>query len=202
MTKYIRALFYILWRFKIVSIFNSKVITLLGMICALVLGSNNVAFAQNKKAPQNDVSISDAAIASSNSTPAVPLTQDEAANHNIPCPSFWSVQANPSVENSLSYVHDSGKIAISVTYIASLSGNNVTPNTFARVSAEQMNCTLPVKSNVLSNAWAFTCDNDIEALVYGEAGDLVLLSISGRSDETESDFDSFISFLEYQSRRR
>ena len=57
-------------------------------------------------------------------------------------------------------------------------------------------------SNLLANAWAFTCEDGIEALVYGETGNLVLLSISGRSDETENYLDGFINFLSYQARRR
>lgn len=126
----------------------------------------------------------------------------EEAKLNIPCPSFWSVEPNPSVENSLSYVHDSGDIAVNVTYIAGQSGTQVSAETFSRVAAEQMNCTLPVKSNLLANAWAFDCDNDIEALVYGEPGNLVLLSISGRNSDTESYLDGFIKFLSYQAGRR
>lgn len=151
-------------------------------------------------------------IVSSNS--AASATQDAAAFANteaemefadptqeIPCPSFWQVRPNPSVENSLSYVHDSGKLAISVTYISDQSGSEVSAETFSRVAAEQMNCTLPVKSNLLNHAWAFNCDDGLEALVYGEPGNLVLLSISGRNEETENYLDGFISFLSYQSRR-
>lgn len=123
-------------------------------------------------------------------------------SQNIPCPPFWSVQPNPSMDNSLSYVHESGSIAVSVTYIADKSGSQVSAETFSRVAAEQMNCTLPVRSNILKKAWAFNCDDDIEALVYGEPGNLVLLSISGRNDDTESYFESFISFLSYQASSR
>lgn len=137
--------------------------------------------------------------------------QDTAANElelefadptqEIPCPSFWQVRPNPSVENSLSYVHDSGKLAVSVTYISDQSGSEVSAETFSRVAAEQMNCTLPVQSNLLAHAWAFNCDDGLEALVYGEPGNLVLLSISGRNEETENYLDGFISFLSYQARR-
>ena len=114
-------------------------------------------------------------IVSSNS--AASATQDAAAFANteaemefadptqeIPCPSFWQVRPNPSVENSLSYVHDSGKLAISVTYISDQSGSEVSAETFSRVAAEQMNCTLPVKSNLLNHAWAFNCDDGLEAV--------------------------------------
>lgn len=121
----------------------------------------------------------------------------------LPCPSFWKVQPNPSVENSLSYVHDSGEIAVSVTYIAGQSGADVSAETFSWVAAEQMNCTLPVRSNLLAHAWYFNCQNDgVEAVVYGEPGNLVLLSIVGRNEETESYLDSFISFLSYQADNR
>ncbi|MBU3844458.1 MAG: hypothetical protein H9847_06270 [Candidatus Anaerobiospirillum pullicola] len=138
-----------------------------------------------------------------NVTVAAPADDSTAApENNIPCPSFWQVQPNPSVENSLSYVHDSGELAVSVTYIADQSGAEVSAETFARVAAEQMNCSLPMHSNLLANAWAFTCEDGIEALVYGETGNLVLLSISGRSDETENYLDGFINFLSYQARRR
>lgn len=141
------------------------------------------------------------ALLSSLAYAAEPAATDE-NKFNIPCPSFWSVEPNPSVENSLSYVHDSEKIAVSVTYIAGQSGAQVSSETFSRVAAEQMNCSLPVKSNLLANAWAFDCENGIEALVYGDPGNLVLLSISGRSAETESYLDSFIKFLSYQASRK
>lgn len=126
----------------------------------------------------------------------------EAQNLNIPCPSFWSVEPNPSVENSLSYVHDSGKIAVSVTYIAAKTGSQVGAETFSRVAAEQMNCSLPVRSNLLAQAWSFDCENDIQAIVYGEPGNLVLLSISGRNEETENYLESFIKFLSFQAGNR
>lgn len=133
--------------------------------------------------------------------PAVAADEQE-STFNIPCPSFWTVEPNPSVENSLSYLHDSGKIAVNVTYIAGQSGTQISAETFSRVAAEQMNCSLPVKSNLLANAWAFDCENNIEALVYGEPGNLVLLSIAGRSSDTESYLDSFMKFLSYQASRR
>ena len=121
----------------------------------------------------------------------------------LPCPSFWSVQPNPSVENSLSYVHDSGDIAVSVTYIADQSGSEVSAETFARVAAEQMNCTMPIHSNLIGHAWSFICDDgELEAIVYGDEGDLVLLSIAGRNEKTETYLDGFISFLSYQASRR
>lgn len=118
---------------------------------------------------------------------------------DIPCPSSWQVRPNPSLENSLSYVHDSGKMAISVSYISEQTGSEISSETFARVAAKQMNCTLPIASNLLENAWSFNCEDGIEALIYGEPRNLVLLSISGRNEETEIYLDKFISFLSYQA---
>lgn len=166
------------------------------LACAATLAL--LAFVPSQAATEDTVSSNSAA-------------QDTAANElelefadptqEIPCPSFWQVRPNPSVENSLSYVHDSGKLAVSVTYISDQSGSEVSAETFSRVAAEQMNCTLPVQSNLLAHAWAFNCDDGLEALVYGEPGNLVLLSISGRNEETENYLDGFISFLSYQARR-
>ncbi len=126
----------------------------------------------------------------------------EAPQVQLPCPFGWTVQANPSAENSLSYLHESGVLAVNVTYIADSAGDRVTPQTYARVAAEQLHCQMPVASNLIDNAWSFFCeDEDIEALVYGEAGDLVLLSVSGRNDETEKYLSEFIRFLAYQAGR-
>lgn len=120
---------------------------------------------------------------------------------NIPCPPFWSVLPNPSVENSLSYIHDSGDLAVNVTYIESKSGVNVTSESFAKVATELMGCSFPVKSNILDKAWSFTCENGIEAIVYGEVGNIVLLSISGRNEKTEKSLYDFMLFLRYQASR-
>ena len=160
-----------------------------------VIGAVDTAMAAEELAPANTNTTTTMSGANANAA-----VIDEVAL-DIPCPPFWTVQPNPSVENSLSYVHNSGKMAISVTYISDQSGSEVSAETFSRVAAEQMNCTLPVQSNVLAHAWAFDCDDGIEALVYGDPGNLVLLSISGRTDETESYLDGFISFLSYQARR-
>ena len=166
--------------------------TALALSLGLSLWTSGTIATMVKAAPTN------ALVNTADNAPAKTGTSYE-SDLNIPCPSFWSVQPNPSVENSLSYVHESGNIAISVTYIANRSGE-VSAETFARVAAEQMNCTLPVKSNLLARAWAFDCASDgIEAQVYGEPGNLVLLSISGRSDATESYLNNFISFLNYQA---
>lgn len=143
------------------------------------------------------------AIAAANATQGVNDDLALSTGPELPCPSFWSVQPNPSVENSLSYVHDSGDIAVSVTYIADQSGSEVSAETFARVAAEQMNCTMPLRSNLIGHAWSFICDDgELEAIVYGDEGDLVLLSIAGRNEKTETYLDGFISFLSYQAGRR
>lgn len=120
----------------------------------------------------------------------------------LPCPFGWSVQANPSADNSLSYLHESGELAVNVTYIADSAGDRVTTQTYARVAAEQLHCQMPVASDVIDNAWSFFCeDEDIEAVVYGAEGDLVLLSVSGRNEETERYLSEFIRFLAYQAGR-
>lgn len=120
----------------------------------------------------------------------------------LPYPSGWSVENNPSVENSLSYLHESGDIAVNVTYIAGSAGQNISPEAYARVAAEQLNCDLPVSSNLIEQAWSFKCEQSgVEAIVYGQEGNLVLLSISGRNAETEGLLENFIRFLAYQSRR-
>lgn len=142
-------------------------------------------------------------LAAANATQGVNDDLALSTGPELPCPSFWSVQPNPSVENSLSYVHDSGDIAVSVTYIADQSGSEVSAETFARVAAEQMNCTMPIHSNLIGHAWSFICDDgELEAIVYGDEGDLVLLSIAGRNEKTETYLDGFISFLSYQASRR
>ncbi len=125
-----------------------------------------------------------------------------AAGPELPYPSGWSVENNPSVENSLSYLHESGEIAVNVTYIAGSAGQNISPEAYARVAAEQLNCDLPVRSNLIEQAWSFECEQSgVEAIVYGQEGNLVLLSISGRNNETEEQLENFIRFLAYQSRR-
>ncbi|MCR5536069.1 MAG: hypothetical protein K6F05_01500 [Succinivibrio sp.] len=121
---------------------------------------------------------------------------------NLPCPFGWSVIPNPSQEDSLSYLNESGQLAVSVTYIKNRAGASVDPEAYARVAAEQLKCSLPARSNLLANGWSFTCeDSAIEALVYGEPGDLVLLAISGRSADTEQSLERFIDFLYSQARR-
>ncbi|WP_277296948.1 hypothetical protein [Succinatimonas hippei] len=122
-------------------------------------------------------------------------------DYSLPCPSFWSVQPNPSVENSLSYIHDNGDIAVTVTYVAGSAGN-VGAQAYSRVAAEQLKCDMPVRSNLIEDAWSFYCsDIGVEGVVYGDAGDLVLLSISGRNDKTEPALEYFVRFLADQAKR-
>ncbi len=120
----------------------------------------------------------------------------------IPCPHGWSVENNPSVENSLSYLHEGGDLAVNITYVAGTAGQTVEPQAYARVAAEQLSCALPVRSNLIDNAWSFTCDEQgVEAVVYGQQGNLVLLSIAGRNADTEGYLEDFVRFLAYQARR-
>ena len=131
--------------------------------------------------------------------PGFPEAQE---SETIPCPHGWKVESNPSVENSLSYMHESGKLAVNISYIAKSAGQNVMPEAYARVAAQQMNCEVPVISNLIDHAWSFYCsDIGVEGVVYGPSGDLVLLSISGRNDKTEPALEDFVRFLEDQAKR-
>lgn len=141
--------------------------------------------------------------AQANPAPAQDEAEAQVQEPAWPCPKGWSVEANPAVENSLSYVHESNNLAVSVTYIANQAGAGVSGQTYARVAAEQMNCQLPVSSNLIENAWSFDCPlEQVEAMVYGEPGNLVLLAISGRDESTESYLEDFVRFLAYQARRQ
>lgn len=170
---------------------------------ALLLGALVVSTPYAQEALNNSDQVNSANNADVvNNTGISKQVNELAKKLNIPCPPFWSVIPNPSVENSLSYVHDSGALAINVTYIEQKSGINVSSESFARVASEMMTCSLPVRSNILDQAWSFTCENGIEALVYGEVGNIVLLSISGRNEKTENSFYEFMLFLRYQANRQ
>lgn len=122
-------------------------------------------------------------------------------NGEIPCPFGWSVQSNPSADNSLSYLNSDENLAVNVTTIEPLSGQKVSPASYARVSAQQMLCNLPVKSNLIADAWSFTCEQyDIESIVYGSGSELVLLTISGRNPDTEPQLEEFVRFLADQAK--
>lgn len=42
----------------------------------------------------------------------------------------------------------------------------------------------------------------IEAIVYGDENELVMLAISGRTPDTESRLENFIRFLAYEAKNR
>lgn len=119
---------------------------------------------------------------------------------NVPCPNDWTVEKNPSVDNSLTYLYKDGTLAVNVTYIADTVGNSVELETFSRVAAEQLKCSLPVNSNLIENAYSFYCkDREVEGIIYGSTGDIVLLSISGRNAKNEYLLENFIKFLAYEA---
>lgn len=117
-----------------------------------------------------------------------------------PCPFGWTVKPNPSVDNSLSYLNSDSKLAISVTNLEKTRGFDSTAEAYARVAALQMNCALPVRSNLIEGAWSFECsDENVETIIYGEPGALAMLVISGRNADTEASLEEFIKFLDSQS---
>lgn len=119
----------------------------------------------------------------------------------LPCPPGWTVEPNASVENSLSYAHLTRDLAVSVNYIADRAGPQVSPERYARVAAQKMLCSMPVMSNLIDGAWTFYCEDlGVEAVIYGPAGNLVMLAIAGRSEETEPLLENFIRFLAAQAR--
>ncbi len=118
----------------------------------------------------------------------------------IPCPNYFTVEINSAADNSLTYTHESKLISINVSYIPEYISKNANAESFSRVSAELLKCELPVKSDLIKGAWSFKCDEDVEAIVYGDTGDLVLLSISGRNASTEEYLENFIRFLSYHSK--
>ncbi|MDY6322181.1 MAG: hypothetical protein SPL30_04625 [Succinivibrio sp.] len=123
--------------------------------------------------------------------------------HQIPCPTGWIVSPNPSTDNSLAYMTDDGQLAVSVTSITSKQGSGVPTEaeSYARVAAEQMGCSIPVGSNFIEGGWTFECkDFEVEGVVYGDPGELVLLGISGRSAKTEPSLNEFVRFLQYQAK--
>ena len=118
----------------------------------------------------------------------------------LPCPNGWTVEPNPSMDDSLSYLTDDGELAVSVSLIKQGEGMSLDSERYARVAAEQMGCSIPVQSNIIERAWSFTCnDFKIEGVVYGGEGDLVLLGISGRNEKTEPQLLNFVRFLASQA---
>ncbi len=130
------------------------------------------------------------------------LREFQAADRPIPCPNGWVVEANPSADNSLSYMTEDGTLAVSVTSIKSRSdaGTPAEPESYSRVAAEQMGCSIPVRSNLIDGGWTFHCaDFKVDGLVYGSKDELVLLGISGRDANTEAKLNEFVRFLQYQA---
>lgn len=149
-----------------------------------------------------------AAQAANNTQPAVSAVDADGSLYidpsapRLPCPNGFSVIPNPSVDNSLSYLDESGKLAISVTYIKQKSDSAIDPENYARVMSQQMKCTIPVRSNLIADGWASHCeDSNIETLIYGGNNDLVLLAISGRNQDTEKRLEEFIDFLAYEAKK-
>ncbi|MGN0909418.1 MAG: hypothetical protein ACI4NA_07325 [Succinivibrio sp.] len=130
------------------------------------------------------------------------LREFQAADRPIPCPNGWVVEPNPSADNSLSYMTEDGTLAVSVTSIKAKDGTGIPtePESYARVAAEQMSCSIPVRSNLIDGGWTFHCnDYKVDGLVYGSKDELVLLGISGRSADTESRLTDFVRFLQFQA---
>lgn len=128
---------------------------------------------------------------------------DESQDKSIPCPFGWSVEPNPSLDNSLNYVTADGALAVSVTSLSKSAGSYATAEAYARVASEQMQCQIPTNSNIVKNGWSFVCPKDgIEAIVYGDENELVMLAISGRNPDTESRLENFIRFLAYEAKNR
>lgn len=128
---------------------------------------------------------------------------DESQDKIIPCPFGWSVEPNPSLDNSLNYVTADGALAVSVTSLSKSAGSYATAEAYARVASEQMQCQIPTNSNIVKNGWSFVCPKDgVEAIVYGDENELVMLAISGRNPDTESRLENFIWFLAYEAKNR
>ncbi|MCR5085161.1 MAG: hypothetical protein K6A65_06630 [Succinivibrionaceae bacterium] len=138
---------------------------------------------------------------SASETAEFDLEQQEALDFhesfsNLPCPQDWKVEPNPSMADSLSYLHESGRIAVSVTNVTDRAGRGTSPEAYARVASAQMRCDVPTHSNLIEDAWSFSCPrHEVEATVYGGQGELVLLVISGRDSTTERYLEGFVRFL-------
>lgn len=128
---------------------------------------------------------------------------DEVQDRIIPCPFGWSVEPNPSLDNSLNYVTADGALAVSVTSLSKSAGSYATAEAYARVASEQMQCQIPTNSNIVEKGWSFVCPKDgVEAIVYGDENELVMLAISGRNPNTEPRLENFIRFLAYEAKNR
>lgn len=129
-----------------------------------------------------------------------PLSVEIFNGRSLPCPTGWTVSPNLSLDDSLSYETEDHALAVSVSLIKQGNSGPLNPESYARVAAEQMGCTIPVHSNLIDDGWSFEChDFKVESIVYGGHGDLVLLGISGRNSRTERQLNEFIRFLAYQA---
>ena len=121
----------------------------------------------------------------------------------IPCPFGFSVEPNPSADNSLIYLSSDETLAISVTSIHPLKNQTIDSQSYAKVAASQMQCAMPTKSNLIDKAWSFDCaDYGTEAIVYGQDNEIVLLTISGRNPKNEQQLEEFVRFLAYQAKSK
>lgn len=131
--------------------------------------------------------------------------KEKFSNLNLPCPAGWTVLPNPGMDNSLSYLEDSGRLAVSVTSIQYAEDIPYDPAIYARVASDQLKCMVPEKANMLENAWSFLCpERGVEAVIYASdkqgSRDMVLLAISGRNPDTEKSLEGFIRFLAWQAK--
>lgn len=121
----------------------------------------------------------------------------------IPCPFGFSVKLNPSVPNSLVYKDEGSKLAVSVTAIKQLTDSPSSPEAYAKASAKQLACSVPVLSSLVADGYSFVCENEgIEAIVYGDDAELVLLAISGRDRANEEKLEQFIKFLDDEAKKQ
>ena len=75
------------------------------------------------------------------------------------------------------------------------------PEAYAKASAKQLACSVPVLSSLVADGYSFVCENEgIEAIVYGDDAELVLLAISGRDRANEEKLEQFIKFLDDEAK--
>lgn len=130
------------------------------------------------------------------------VEKSKAEQEPVPCPFGFSVKLNPSVPNSLVYKDEGSKLAISVTAIKQQDDSPSSPESYAKASAKQMVCSVPVLSSLVEDGYSFVCEDDgIEAIVYGDDDELVLLAISGRNRANENKLEQFIKFLDEEAKK-
>ena len=58
-------------------------------------------------------------------------------------------------------------------------------------------------SSLVADGYSFVCENEgIEAIVYGDDAELVLLAISGRDRANEEKLEQFIKFLDDEAKKQ